>query len=110
MNFLPCFKFLFCEEHCPQSHKVLQLPWVEAEHSLVVEGESVSWKRSVCKVSPRVLIRVALRARWPFVLVWRTWWMSALCGGTTWEVLEGFVGSSAPSHFSFHADHGPAHD
>lgn len=36
--------------------------------------------------------------------------MSALCGSTTWEVLEGFVGSSAPSHFSFHADHSPAHD
>lgn len=42
MNFLPSFKFLFCEEHCPQSYKVLQLPWVEAEHNLVVEGESVS--------------------------------------------------------------------
>lgn len=43
INFLPCFEFLFCEKHCPESHKVLQLPLVEAEHNLVVEGESGNW-------------------------------------------------------------------
>lgn len=44
INFLPYFKFLFCEKHCPESHKVLQLPLVEAERNLGVEGESRSWK------------------------------------------------------------------
>lgn len=91
MNFLPCFKFLFCEEHCPQSHKVLQLPWVEAEHNLVVEGESASWKHSVCKMSPRALIHVALRPGWPFVPVWRT----SVHGGSlpcVWQNLGGAGG------------------
>lgn len=42
-NKLLCFEFLLCEKHCPESHKVQQLPLVEAEHHLVVGGESRSW-------------------------------------------------------------------